>query len=266
MVYSDKILFEKWQNLICLPNTDNRGEGARMKSKQLIGLFALSLIVIACAQTKVQNFPPVNTKTNSSMNDYFIHAGDELEVKFFYNPELNERVFVRPDGMITLQLIDDIKVDGLTPADLDSKLTKLYSSELRKPVLSVFVRTFGGQRIYVGGEVNQQGLVSLTAGMTALQAVMQSGGFRVTAEPSEALVIRKGEDNKPIPIRVNLNSSIEGNAGGEDFTLKSEDIVYIPKSAIAKANQFVNQYIEQLLLFRGVSLGFGYQLNDNGND
>jgi len=112
-----------------------------------------------------------------------------------------------------------------------------------------------------------QGLLAMPAGLTALQAVMQSGGFKVTAQPSETLVIRKGPDNRPVPMRVDLSAALNGNTNAPDLILRPDDIVYVPKSPIAKANQFVNQYIEQLFLFRGVSLGFTYELHaDNPNN
>ncbi len=198
--------------------------------------------------------------------EYRIQAGDQLDIKFFFNPELNETVFVRPDGKISLQLIDDVQAAGLKPSDLDDVLTQKYSQELRKPVITVIVRSFTGQRVYVGGEVGEPGLVNLTAGMTALQAVINAGGFRETAKPSGVIVIRKGEDNRPVPIRVDLKTAIDGEVPTEDFQLHPYDIVYVPKTWIAKANKFVNQYIERLFLYRGASLGFSYELHSADND
>ncbi len=196
--------------------------------------------------------------------EYRIQAGDQLDIKLFFNPELNETVFVRPDGKISLQLVDDVQAAGLRPSDLDDVLTQKYSQELRKPVITVIVRSFTGQRVYVGGEVGNPGLVNLTAGMTALQAVINAGGFRETAKPDGVIVIRKGPENQPIPIRVDLEQVIDGEEI-RDFQLHPYDIVYVPKTWIAKANKFVNQYIERLLLFKGVSvgLGFTYELNDS---
>ncbi len=196
--------------------------------------------------------------------EYRIQAGDQLDIKLFFNPELNETVFVRPDGKISLQLVDDVRAAGLRPSDLDDVLTQKYSQELRKPVITVIVKSFTGQRVYVGGEVGNPGLVNLTAGMTALQAVINAGGFRETAKPEGVIVIRKGADNRPIPIRVDLEQVIDGEEI-RDFQLHPYDIVYVPKTWIAKANKFVNQYIERLLLFKGISvgLGFSYELNDS---
>jgi protein involved in polysaccharide export with SLBB domain len=192
---------------------------------------------------------------------YLIQSGDVLDIKFFYNPELNETVTVRPDGYISLQLVDEVMAAGLEPRRLNSILTEKYARELKKPVIAVIVKTFAGQRVYVGGEVGQQGLLTMPAGLTALQAVMQSGGFKNTAQPSETLVIRKGPDRRPVPVRVDLSAALNGDTNLQDFRLQPDDIVYVPKSPIAKANQFVNQYVEQLFLFRGVSLGFSWELH-----
>jgi protein involved in polysaccharide export with SLBB domain len=233
-----------------------------------LSMVVCCLIVVAgcsATQSNIPSAPPYTGKTDPPKS-YLIQAGDELDIKFFYNPELNERVTVRPDGMISLQLVDEVRASGLKPSELNQKLTELYSKELRKPKVTVIVRTFNAQRVYVGGEVTREGLLTLPAGMTALQAVFQAGGFRDTAQPSETLVIRKGEDNRPVPMLVDLSKAYEGDPSNGDVTLHPDDIVYVPKSAIAKANQFVDQYIEKLLLFRGVSLGFTYELHaDNPN-
>jgi polysaccharide export outer membrane protein len=160
-------------------------------------------------------------------------------------------------------LIDEVEAAGLETMELDRILTDLYSRELKNPVITVIVREFGGQRVYVGGEVDTEGLLSLTSGLTAFEAIVRAGGFLETADPAETLVIRKDAQSRPVPIRVNLSDLINGKQGAVDFRLASDDIVFVPKSAIAEANKFVNQYIERLLLFRGVSFGFSYSINDN---
>lgn len=196
---------------------------------------------------------------------YFIQPGDQLDIKFFYNLELNETLTVRPDGKISLQLVDEVQAAGLKPSQLDKVLTEKYAYELKKPVVTVIVKSFGGQRIYVGGEVNKQGLITIAGNMTPLQAVLNAGGFKETANPESTIIIRKGLGNKPVPIAMNLEDAMHGKSGSADFLLQPDDIVYVPKSAIAKANKFVNQYIENLLLFRGVSLGFSYDLHSESN-
>jgi protein involved in polysaccharide export with SLBB domain len=235
-----------------------------MQSVSRVCIFIAGLVtfglILGCQSQQValeQDSQPTAREVNpEEVLEYRIQPGDELDIKFFYNPELNEIIVVRPDGKISLQLLDDVHAAGLTPSQLEASLTRKYSKELRKPVVTVIVRTFAGQRVYVGGEVYRPGLVQLTAGMTALQAVLVAGGFMPTAKPDEVIVITKGPDNEPVPIRADLKKAIQ--AEDADVVLNSYDIVYVPKTRIAQANKFVNQYVEQLLLFRGTSLGFGF--------
>jgi len=239
-----------------------------MKTSQKITRLMIAALLIAvlisCATQKaavkeVEPLAPAQIQTQKPFV-YTIAPGDELDIKFFFNPELNESIRVRPDGMISLQLIDEIQAAGLQPAELDQKLTDLYSRELRKPVLTVIVRSFTRQRIYVGGEVNTPGLINLSGGLTVLQAVFQSAGFKETADPAETLVIRKGENDRPIPMRIDLDAVMDAD-GGSDFQLQPDDIVYVPKSAIANANKFIDQYIGGLLMFRGWSFGVSQNLD-----
>ena len=239
-----------------------------MKNTRIIKTLALITVtfgVLSGCASQQQNVAPeaaaLTASSSSKPTPYFIQPGDQLDIKFFYNPELNETVTVRPDGKISLQLVDEVQAAGLKPSQLDKALTEKYGYELKKPVITVIVKSFGGQRIYVGGEVNRQGLITIAGNMTPLQAVLNAGGFKETASPESAIIIRKGSGNEPVPIAMNLDDAMQGKTGSADFLLQPDDIVYVPKSAIAKANKFVNQYIENLLLYRGISLGFTYQVN-----
>jgi polysaccharide export outer membrane protein len=117
-------------------------------SKSLTPVFLL--ILISCSpvvknptsldfHTIKTNFPPEQ--------EYKIQIGDQLDVKFFYNPELNEQVTVRPDGRISLQLVHEIIATGLTASELTDFLTKKYAPELKKPEITVIVRSFGAYKI-----------------------------------------------------------------------------------------------------------------------
>jgi len=232
----------------------------RKETILVLAILTASLLIGCASQSSnIKTVEPLAPAQVQAPIVYTIAPGDELDIKFFYNPELNETVTVRPDGMISLQLIDEIQAAGLKPAELDEKLTELYSRELRKPVLTVIVRSFTRQRVYVGGEVTTPGLIELTGGLTALQAVFQSSGFKETAQPAETLVIRKGENNQPIPLRVDL-AMVMNAGGGNDLQLRPDDIVYVPKSAIANANKFISDYIGGLLMFRGWSFGVSQNL------
>jgi protein involved in polysaccharide export with SLBB domain len=223
-----------------------------MKQAMAVGLFALTLLT-SCASSGVKNvslMDAMKSETHSysvSAEDYRIHAGDELEIKFFYSPELNERAIVRPDGRISLQLAHEIMAAGQTPAELTNILTDRYSKVLEKPEITVIVRTFSNQRIYVDGEVAKPGLLPLVGSMTVLQAISQTGGMKDTGGRSEVLVIRRGPADTPIVFSVDMQKVADGTDLGQDIVLKPYDIVHVPKKTIADVNLWVDQYINRLV-------------------
>ena len=114
--------------------------------------------------------------------------------------------------------------------------------------------------------MNKQGLIAISGNMTPLQAVFETGGFKETVSPENAIVIRKGPENKQVPIALNLTDALQGKTVSTDFLLRPDDVFYVPKLAIAKAIKFVNQYIENLLLVRGVNFGFSYEVHAEAPD
>jgi polysaccharide biosynthesis/export protein len=224
-------------------------------------LLALLLVTAGCATTtaEYQEMPA----TPSPEAKVILRPGDEIELKFPYWNELNDTQIIRPDGMITLQLIDSVKAQGLTPEELDDKLTKLYVSKIKDPVVSVVVRTLVDQRIYVGGEVNKPGLLTLQGEVNALQAVINAGGFNELARTDQVIVIRKDEEGKAVPYKVDLSSPLYETDPKNMLLLQPNDVVYVPKTVIANMNKFVKQYISDLILFRGIGLGFTYELRED---
>jgi protein involved in polysaccharide export with SLBB domain len=236
----------------------------RNRSKQAVFIlsFVILFFLMGCSSTPdtLKDATEVALSEPKDPPAYFIQPGDELTIKFYYNAELNETIKVRPDGKISLQLVDDVQAAGLTPTELDKLLTEKYSVDLKKPVIAVIVRSFTGQQVFVAGEVARQGRIDLTAGMTALAAVVNAGGFKESAKPEASLIIRRGKGNRPFPIRVDLEEALQGRSARADPQLRPFDIVYVPKSWIGKANVFVDQYIRNLLMFRGFDIGLWYGL------
>lgn len=228
-----------------------------MKFVVLINLLIIVVLFSGCA-SRVKNpvllpLPPQNT--SAIVKDYQIQPGDTLEIKFFYNAELNELVVVRPDGRISLQLANEIRVAGLTPAELTEQLRERYSADIDRPEITVFVRTFTSQRIFVDGEVNRAGLVALSAPMTILQSISQAGGFKDTASPGDVIVVRRNNENKLITIQADLSRALDNTDVAQDMVLLPNDIVYVPKSPIANLNVWIDQYIR-----RNIPIPFSYSL------
>jgi protein involved in polysaccharide export with SLBB domain len=224
-----------------------------------LGLFVAVLLVASLVESDAARQAPLpqgrqdgassGTATRVPGPEYRIQVGDRLEVKFFYSPELNEQVIVRPDGRISLQLIPEIEVTNVTLAALAKQLTELYEAELNQPQVTVLVREFGTQRVFVDGEVGTPGMVPILGQMTALQAISQAGGLKETARSTEVLVIRRGAAAVPIAFKVDLKQAREGRNLAQDITLAPLDIIYVPRSRIANVNLFVDQYIRKVLPF-----------------
>ncbi|OPY68865.1 MAG: Polysialic acid transport protein KpsD precursor [Syntrophorhabdaceae bacterium PtaU1.Bin034] len=217
-------------------------------------ILSLSLAVglVACAAPAAHNPDRVMEMesrtggTAAAQADYKIQAGDQLDIKFFYNSELNEALVVRPDGRISLQLLGAIKVQGLTPSELEAMLKKRYVSRLAKPEVTVIVRSFNMHKVFVDGHVVKPGGFPLVGFMTVMQSISQAGGLRDGARKKEILVIRRDDLGKPTVLKVNLDKAMEGDME-EDIYLAPFDVVFVPKSAIGNVNQFVDLYIRRNL-------------------
>lgn len=218
-------------------------------------LFAALTLITGCHspakhQVRSESPPPEPPR------EYRIQPGDQLDIKFFYNPELNELLTVRSDGRITLQLINDVQAAGLTPTELTAALTKGYRAELTNPRIAVIVRTPISQKVYVDGEVYRAGLVNLTGPTTALQSIAQAGGMKDSAKPEEVIVLRRMDGNFQA-IRVNLEKAVRGKDSSQDIYLNPNDIVFVPKSTIANLNVWIDTYIRKNV---PLPVGIGYDL------
>lgn len=198
---------------------------------------------------------PVQPQTQS----YVLQTNDVIDIKFAYEPQLNERVTIRPDGMISLQIIDEVKAAGLTPAELDRILTERYAKVLNDPEIAVIAREFAFQKVYVGGEVANPGIFALNGNMTVLEAIVSAGGFRETAERKSVIVISKSPQNTRLVRTINVEAVLSGTASAEELPLKPFDVVHVPKTAIAKANKFVDEHIRKMIPVN-LTGGFSYTL------
>lgn len=206
--------------------------------------FLLSLS--GCARNKNLAPPPKPMPPITEMPSLVLGPGDVLDIKFRYAEELDDKQTIRPDGKITLQMVDEVQAAGLTPMELDKQLTELYTKYLKDPVISVVVREMVSQRVYVGGEVNKPGEVPLAGQLTALQAIMASGGFdKMSAEPGSVLIIRHQQGQRSV-FRLDLSDALK--TGAEDpFYLMAKDIVYVPRTRIEEVNLWVDKYINRLI-------------------
>jgi polysaccharide biosynthesis/export protein len=208
-----------------------------------------ALLLTACAPVAVNPVPVNSPLVKPAFHDqeYRIHAGDLLDIKFFYNTELNETVTVRSDGRISLQLVGEIVSAGQTPAQLTAQLKEKYAPVLVQPDVTVIVKGSGGQKIFVDGEVNAPGIKDIIGPKTVRQCIAEAGGLKETARENDILVIRQRKNQDPMIVVVNLESINSGADFSQDISIYPYDIVYVPRSPIANANLWIKQYISQMI-------------------
>lgn len=222
--------------------------------------------------------------------EYRIRIEDELDIRFPFKGELNQTPRVRPDGKISLMLVGSMAVEGLTTEELSVRLRQAYGQHLKRPELTLNVRSAspmkGGMpgrevrlgldqlepvvilrdhaplKLYVGGEVVRPGVVPYRGRITLLEALIEAGGHRPTAELASVMILRKQADGPPLLLHRDLRYDMN-SVGAEDVWLEPFDIVIVPKTRIATVVEVVDQYLIQLLPFlRNSSLGFTYYLNE----
>jgi polysaccharide biosynthesis/export protein len=173
--------------------------------------------------------------------EYRLGYGDMVEVKFFYTPEYNETVTIRPDGYISLQRIGDIYVAGKTASELDQFVTAAYSEILQNPDVTVLVRQFGGQQCYVMGEVEKPGTIDVAKGMTMMRAIAAAGGPKKSAKMSSVLLIRSADLKKAEASRIDLSFGHLAKKMESDLPITAYDVIYVPKTFVADVGAFMSQ-------------------------
>lgn len=189
---------------------------------------------------------------------YVLQNGDDVTIRVFGRPELDETVKVRPDGRISVPLVNDLPVAGLDTRQLEEALTVRYSEYFREPEVTVIVRTFAGLKVYVGGQVARPGMLPLESEITAMAAVLQAGGFLGTAKTSDVVLLRNDGSGHPLARKLDMRRVLEGEP---DEVLQPFDVIYVPMSGIAKVNRFVDQYIRKVLPIT-LTAGFTYLAGD----
>ncbi|MBS1809230.1 MAG: polysaccharide export protein [Acidobacteria bacterium] len=241
------------------------GKVLNLASRELKPLFRSSvifaligwMILFSCLALpgKAQRLPaPSNSSaTQDAPKDYRIHKGDKLSIKFLYQPELSDAaVVVRPDGKISLPMIDEIQVDGLTAKELKTVLEKAYREILLDPEITVNVVEFVTPRVFVGGQVAKPGSYELRAAQTLLQAVILAGGFTPEAHRKYVLHARSVGNHELKVVAVDVTKVLKTGDGKQEILLQDGDYIFIPNSKLSKFSAIVNA-------FRVIVPGYGIQ-------
>ncbi len=172
--------------------------------------------------------------------EYIIGYGDKLDIDFLFHRDYSRNnISVRPDGRISFPYVGEIEVAGMTPTQLDILITERYSELLVDPDVTVMVSTFQDPLVYVLGKVRSPGGYSLDKGQTLLSALTLANGVLDDAKKNGVLVIRRVAPDRVVGIQVDLTQLLNRHRFDLDIPLKPNDIVYVPKSLIDRAEEFV---------------------------
>jgi polysaccharide export outer membrane protein len=202
------------------------------------GLIMTALVVMAGARSFAQG---------DDAGLYRLSPGDSIEISFVQNPELNVQTRIRPDGRISMPLVGEVLVAGMTVTEVSARLSIAYGDILRSPSATIQVREYANRRIFVGGEVTRPGVMPLTGRQTALGAVMEAGGFRASAARDELLVVRRGTEDRPRILRLSLKDDKTLGSEASSFSLEPLDVVLVGESGIARTGRALDQYVRQMI-------------------
>jgi polysaccharide export outer membrane protein len=180
---------------------------------------------LGCTQRLAKATPDQNHAPGAG--EYTIGPEDVLQISVWKNEAMSQTVPVRPDGKISLPLLNDLQAAGLTPTELRNILTKKLAEYIPTPEVSVIVREVHSFRVSVIGEVRRPGRYELRSRATVLDVLAQAEGFTEFASRSRIVILRP-EGTTMKRISFNYNKAISANGEAENFFLQPGDVVLVP--------------------------------------
>lgn len=196
----------------------------------ILGLVAAPTIAHTHAAPPLQHDSHVTTQARNPVSTdppYIIGPRDVLDVNVWDEPSVSRTVPVRPDGKISLPLLNDLQAAGLTPDQLGKDITQDLHKYIDNPQVTVIVTAINSQHISILGEVGHSGTFQMIPNMTILQALSDAGGFTAFAKLADIYVLRmvNGQENK---IPFNYKQVLKGNKPQHLLLLKPGDTVIVP--------------------------------------
>ena len=159
--------------------------------------------------------------------DFVIGPDDQLSVVFWRDKDLTADVVVRPDGKISLPLLNDVQAAGLTPDQLRQKITEEAKRYIENPTASVVVRVINSRKVFITGEVERPGHYPLSAPTTVLQLIATAGGLKEYANGGKIVVLRV-EKGEPVGYSFNYKDVVNRKNMKQNIELQPGDTVIVP--------------------------------------
>ena len=205
--------------------------GMRMVCLALLGIVTISLWAQdntdgSVAKPEKAAAAPEAPAAPAVPAEYVIGADDTLHVTVWKEPDMSATLPVRPDGKISLPLLDDVQAAGLTPLQLKDSITTKLKKYVADPRVTVVVTAMNSQRVFVTGEVNRPGALALLPHMTMLQA-LSIAGFTQFANVKGIYLLRM-ENGQQVKLPFNYKEVVKGRNPEQNIMLKPGDTVVVP--------------------------------------
>lgn len=205
-----------------------------IKTLKVLVTLLLAQIISACSTNHTLPTATLRSSNTADINSYkyLIGAGDVLNIFVWRNPEVSGSFVVRPDGMITTSLVEDINVAGKTPTELARSIEDILATYLRDPIVTVTVNSFVGpfsEQIRVIGEAAQPQAINYTQHMTLLDVMIRVGGLTEFADGNDAVLIRM-ENGKQKQYEIMIDELLKNGEISANVDMLPGDIIIIPEA------------------------------------
>jgi len=191
-------------------------------------LTILALFLLGPLPALAQGDP--GAEENNSTSDppeYIIKPNDLLEIVVWGEPDISRTVLVRPDGRISLPLVQDLLASELTPVELKEQIENRLQEFIDSPNVTVIVTAIQSYKVYVIGKIQNPGGIVVEKPITVLQALTLAGGFQEYADESEISIVRTS-GLEHLVFEFNYKDVIKGKKAEQNITLQSGDVVIVP--------------------------------------
>jgi polysaccharide biosynthesis/export protein len=196
----------------------------------LAGALAIGSPAVATLQVRAQQAAAHAAASSAAAAlppDYVIGPDDVLDVRFWKDQDMSGEVVVRPDGRISLPLLNDVPAAGLTPEQLRTRLMEEARRYVETPNATVIVKTINSRKVFITGQVDKPGPYPLTSRITVVQLIAMAGGLREYADAGKILIMRT-DNGRVIPLRFDYTKLAEGRNVSQNVELRPGDTVIVP--------------------------------------
>jgi len=186
---------------------------------------------------------------------YTLRPGDVLQLQYRYTPELNQTVTLLPDGYVNLNMVGDLKISDLSLEQAHDLILSKLQTQLNEPELNLILTDFQRPYVEVAGEVQKPGKIDLRETTTAMQAILESGGFLPSAQSGQVILFRRINSNTAEVRKINLTGIHKTSQLEQDMALESGDMLLVPRNKVERISRYgkllnIGTYFNPLSLIR----------------